>query len=251
MHKRLPVPLIPVVLGLVVGLLLALLSACTRAEATPARVSSVAVFRLAPEDPDSARYAVGWTAPKPHPRRLAVAGYELRVVQGSDTLLRSTAGATDGARAIALPLPALGDSIGPLRVLIRTLDTAGQRSTWASSDPWYLTSTPLAPEPPGEIRAEPVPDEVVAIAIRPEAIELEEGATGQLCGFVVRSSGATGIASNGGPHDPACHGHYRTWRGELGLSTPPGRPPVFEDVVLDWRITDDQPAATVAAQVIA
>lgn len=98
---------------------------------------TVAVAELAPRGPDSARYRISWT-PAEDPEDLR--HYFLQVTHGAHTLVSREVPASRTEDTVSIALPTEGDSLGPLRAMVATVDDAGERSEWAESRAWWLHS---------------------------------------------------------------------------------------------------------------
>lgn len=132
---------------------------------------------------DSIRYIARWTPPATDDDRLPVAGYDVQWLVGSQAI--ATHDASGAADSLGIPSPAVGDSVGPLSVRVRTRDTAGSLSTWLQSSPWWLIREALTPLPPGGIRIDTIPEvAVLRTFLLPEGpLVMEVGDTLQLCAY--------------------------------------------------------------------
>ncbi len=136
----------------------------------------VVVAEFLPQGPDSTRYQVSWT-PSPGDTRLP---YRVQLMHGPDTLASHDVPPTRTVDTLALALPALGDSLGPLLVRVKAVDTADTISEWLESATWWLRRTAPPPSPPVAARvdtsavepADTTPEE----AVEPADTTPEEGA---------------------------------------------------------------------------
>lgn len=110
---------------------------------TPGEVTIAA--KLAPGD--SVTFIATWTAPSQASNQYPVEMYAVEWLNDTTVYVaRAVTGLSDSLR---VAIPALGDSLGPLFVRARTVDTAGQVSTWSVSSEFWLTNQPMPPSPPG------------------------------------------------------------------------------------------------------
>ncbi len=176
--------------------------------------AQAAVKRLRVEfwqDADSARYAISWRAGPQGNRQRPTAFYELEILSDSLVVASDTTSALADTLAIAYP-PL--DSIMPLLARVRAVDTDGDPSEWAESNPFTLVTPKLPPSPPDSVRA----DTVVAAAeiiLRPSFVSLPLGDMVRFCAIYRLPNGDSGLTINS--RLAACDPVYARWLTEVGV----------------------------------
>jgi hypothetical protein len=113
---------------------------------------SIVVTELLPRGQDSVRYQISWTPGAEDPEDLR--HYVLDLMHDSHTLISREVDPTRAADTVSLTIPEEGDSLGPLRVRVKAVDTSGGSTEWAESRTWWLRPAGEfaveAAEPPAE-----------------------------------------------------------------------------------------------------
>ena len=146
------------------------------------------------QDADSARYAISWVAGPQSNRQRATAYYEVEMLSAGVLVAGDTTSALTDTLAVAYP-PL--DSIMPLLVRVRAVDTDGDSSDWAESSPFTLTATKLPPSPPAGVSVDTTAMALVGVFLRPTIVTtLADGGTIQFCSFYLLANGDTGLTIN-------------------------------------------------------
>ena len=164
------------------------------------------------QDADSARYAISWVAGPQSNRQRATAFYEVEILSTGVLVAGDTTSALTDTLAVAYP-PL--DSVMPLLVRVRAVDTDGDPSAWAESSPFTLTTTKLPPSPPDSVRA----DTTLALAqviMRPSFVSVTFGDTVRFCIFYLLSNGDSGLTTTS-RGIPRCDELYSRWLTERSV----------------------------------
>jgi hypothetical protein len=174
----------PLMFVILAAMVLASLRACSVpviAALPPVVVTPPVVLvsaRVAPGD--SVVFVASWTAPARNARQYPIAGYQVQwLLDGQAQVTNQATGTRD---SVKVAKPPLGETLGPMRVSVRSRDSQGTLSNPTLSDPFTLTTTPEPPSPPGPVQVDTVGTPVAQVIVAPQSVSLSQlGKEVQLC----------------------------------------------------------------------
>jgi hypothetical protein len=158
---------------------------------------------------DSVRYEAHWSPAPVGADQRPLAAYDVQIVLGAQTVL-ATARTAQVAATLTIARPAPGDSLGPLALRVRSIDTSGAASSWAVTSPWTIHHDALPPSPPVQVRVDSGTVALDSVILRPRIVAMAEGATVHMCPILFPTGGTPGLT----PEDAAradCYAEWQTW----------------------------------------
>lgn len=178
-----------------------------RAVAAPAPTSRLWVEYLAAPG-DSVRYEAHWTAPTVGPDQRPLVGYDVQIVLNGQTVLSSLR-ATQPQAIITIARPAPGDSLGPIRLQVRSVDSSGAVSAWAVTPSWTLRHAALPPTPPATVTVDSGTVALDSVVILPRVVAMQIGTTLHLCPVLFPKGGTPGLTAEDAARDD-CYGYWQS-----------------------------------------